>query len=109
MRTFLKWLLRGIVMSTALILLIGVLQREKLTRLMAVNSLFSEARIVENFTSMNSMFENVALTPQSDTVNRLAAGTPMDMPVGFTTWARDRAVTGIIVVQNGIIRFEDYP
>ncbi|AGI69372.1 putative beta-lactamase [Octadecabacter antarcticus 307] len=109
MKTFLKWLLRGVLISTAMIVLIAVLQREKLTRLMAVNSLFSEDRIVENFTSMDTMFENVTLTPQTDTVNRLATGAPMDMPAGFTTWARDRAVTGIIVVQNGIIRFEDYP
>ncbi len=109
MKTFLKWLLRGVLISTVMILLIAVLQREKLSRLMAVNSLFSEDRIVENFTSMDTMFENVALTPQSDTVHRLSTGAPMVMPAGFTTWARDRAVTGIMVVQDGIIRHESYP
>jgi len=109
MKTFLKWLLRGVLISTAMILLIAVLQREKLIRLMAVNSLFSEDRIVENFTSMDMMFENVTLTPQSKTVHRLSTGPPMVMPADFTTWARDRAVTGIMVVQDGIIRHESYP
>jgi hypothetical protein len=88
---------------------VAVVQREKLSRLMAVNSLFSEDRIVENFISMDTMFENVTLTPQSDTVHRLLTGAPMVMPAGFTTWARDRAVTGIMVVQDGIIRHESYP
>jgi chromate transport protein ChrA len=46
MKTFLKWLLRGVLISTVMILLIAVLQREKLSRLMAVNSLFSEDRII---------------------------------------------------------------
>jgi len=109
MKTFLNWLLRGILMSTLLIVLLGFWQREKLTRLVAVNSLFAEDRIVQNFTSMDTMFETAALTPDTDTVNRLATGAPMEMPAGFTTWAQDRAVTGIIVVQNGVIRHESYP
>jgi len=31
------------------------------------------------------------------------------MPAGFTTWAQDRSVTGIMVLKDGIIRYEDYP
>ncbi len=50
MKTFLKWLLRGVPISTVMILLIAVLQREKLSRLMAVNPLLSADRIVENVT-----------------------------------------------------------
>ncbi|MEN8919571.1 MAG: serine hydrolase [Octadecabacter sp.] len=76
---------------------------------MAVNSLFSEERIVENFTQMDTMFETVALSTDTSTSNELARGAALDMPAGYSTWATDRAVTGIVVLQNGIIRYEDYP
>ncbi|MCW1951607.1 MAG: beta-lactamase family protein [Octadecabacter sp.] len=109
MKTFLNWLLRGVLISTALIVIVAVLQREKLSRLMAVNSLFSEERIVENFTQMDTMFETVALSTDTSTSNELARGAALDMPAGYSTWATDRAVTGIVVLQNGIIRYEDYP
>lgn len=109
MKTFLNWLLRGVLISTALIVIVAVLQREKLGRLMAVNSLFSEERIVENFTQMDTMFETVALSTDTSTSNELARGAALDMPAGYSTWATDRAVTGIVVLQNGIIRYEDYP
>ncbi|SMX44435.1 serine hydrolase domain-containing protein [Octadecabacter ascidiaceicola] len=109
MRTFLKWLLRGILLSAVLIAIIAASQREKLGRLMAVNSLFSEDRIVENFTQMDTMFETVAVPAEGTTSNELAPGATMEMPAGYTTWADDRAVTGIVVLQNGVIRYEDYP
>ena len=109
MKTFLKWLLRGALLSAALIAIIAVLQREKLERLMAVNSLFSEERIVENFTQMDTMFENVTLTTDVSSPNQLTHGAVMDMPAVYGTWANDRAVTGIVVLQNGLIRYEDYP
>ncbi len=109
MKTFLKFLLRGILASCILVAIFAFVQRDKITRLLAVNSLFSEERIVENFTSMDEMFENVTMIPATDTVNRLATGAPMDMPAGFTAWAQDRSVTGLLVVQNGVIRHESYP
>lgn len=109
MKTFLKWLLRGALLSVALIAIVAVLQREKLVRLMAVNSLFSEDRIVENFAQMDRMFENIPLTTDTTNANELALGALMDMPAGYSTWAQDRAVTGIVVLQNGVVRYEDYP
>ena len=109
MKTFLQWLLRGALLSAALITIVAVLQREKLGRLMAVNSLFSEDRIVENFTQMGTMFEHVALNTDISASNKLTHGAVMDMPAGYSTWANDRAVTGIVVLQNGVIRYEDYP
>lgn len=109
MKPAFKWLLRGLVLFVLLVALVGVWQREKLTRLLAVNSLFSEDRIVANFNSMDSMFETIALTTDANNVNKLTTGAPMAMPAGFTAWTQDRAVTGMIVVQNGVIRHESYP
>lgn len=107
MKTFLKWLLYGLLASTLAVAVIAVLERDKLTRLMAVNSLFAPDRIVANFISMDTMFESAPLTAGPE--NRLTTGAPIDMPAGFVTWAQDRAVTGIIVVKDGIIRHESYP
>jgi len=109
MKIFLKWVLRGILLCVALIAIVVVLQREKLGNLMAVNSLFSEDRIVENFTQMDTMFEAAVMTTDTSAPNELALGVRMDMPAGFSTWVNDRAVTGIVVLQNGVIRYEDYP
>lgn len=109
MKPILKWLLRGVLFAGILIAIVAIFQREKLGRLMAVNSLFSEERIVENFTQMDTMFETAALTTDTSASNELASGATMDMPAGYSTWATDRAVTGIVVLQNGIIRYEDYP
>ncbi|AKS46964.1 hypothetical protein SAMN05444287_2089 [Octadecabacter temperatus] len=109
MKTFLKWLLRGVLLSALLIAIVAVFQREKLGRLMAVNSLFSEDRIVANFTQMDTMFENIPVTTGTATSNELTSGATMDMPAGYSTWADDRAVTGIVVLQNGVIRYEGYP
>ena len=108
MKSILKWVLRGGLAMVVLALALGIWQREKITRLMAVNSLFAEDRIVGNFISMDSLFETAPLTT-SQTPNRLARGTDMAMPPGFATWAQDRAVTGIVVLKDGNIRHESYP
>jgi len=109
MKTFLKWLGLGLIMGILMVAVIAIWEREKVARLMAVNSLFSEERIVTNFTAMDTMFENVIVPSNPSASNTLNSGPPMDMPAGFETWTQDRAVTGIIVLQNGVIRHESYP
>lgn len=109
MKTFLKWLMGGVLVSTVFIAILGFVERERLTRLMAVNSLFSEDRIVGNFIAMDSMFENIAMVPDTTTVHHLSTGADMVMPAGFTAWADARSVTGIVVLKNGVIRHESYP
>lgn len=108
MKPIFKWVLRGGLAMLLLVLVLGFWQSEKITRLMAVNSLFSEERIVGNFTSMDSLFETAPLATASKP-NRLARGSDMAMPAGFATWAEDRAVTGIVVLKDGNIRYEAYP
>lgn len=99
----------GLLVLIVAAIALGLWQREKLTRLMAVNSLFSESRIVGNFIAMDSMFEHAPMPLSSDTPNRLETGAPMSLPAGFETWANDRSVTAVIVVKDGIIRHESYP
>ncbi|WP_296420986.1 serine hydrolase domain-containing protein [Pseudooctadecabacter sp.] len=90
-------------------LVIAAWQRDRVTRLLAVNSLFSEDRIVGNFIAMDDLFLTTEMTPDTDVVNTLSTGAPMEMPAGFDTWVKDRAVTAIIVARNGVIRHESYP
>lgn len=108
MQPILKQVLRGGLALVLLAVVLGLWQREKITRLMAVNSLFAEEKIVANFISMDSMFDTAPLAT-APTPNRLARGTDMAMPAGFATWAEDRAVTGIVVLKDGNIRHETYP
>lgn len=109
MKTLYKRLGIGLLVGLVVLAGLAFMQRGKITRLLAVNSLFSQDHIVANFTAMDELFESVTLTTDPDNVNTLASGTPMVMPAGFSTWAADRSVTGVIVLQNGIIRHESYP
>ncbi|MEL6958204.1 MAG: serine hydrolase [Pseudomonadota bacterium] len=108
MRRALKWLGLFLLGLIAIVALLALIYQDRVSRLMAVNSLFSEDRIVGNFVAMDTLFLHQEM-PVSAEPNRLQIGAPMDMPPGFTTWAEDRAVTGIIVTQDGIIRHESYP
>jgi len=108
MKTFFAWMARGLLIGIIAVAGLAFLERDRLTRLLAVNSLFSEDKIVANFTAMDTMFENTPVAA-SGPVNTLTTGAPMDMPAGFATWTQDRAVTGIIVVKDGVIQHESYP
>ena len=56
MRRFGKWVLRVFVVLLLAELVVGLWQREQIMRVLAVNSLFSEAKIVNNFSHMNAAF-----------------------------------------------------
>ena len=109
MKPILKWGLMGLLVLVVVIVALGLWQREKVTRLLAVNSLFSENRIVGNFIAMNGMFKHVEMPLSSAPPNRLETGAPMAPPDGFTDWIENRSVTAVIVVKDGIIRHESYP
>lgn len=109
MKTFFAWLLRGSLVSLIAIAGLAFLERDRISRLLATTSLFAQENIVQNFISMGDLFESTPLRRDETVINRLSTGAPMDMPAGFTTWAADRAVTGMIVLKDGIIRHESYP
>ena len=75
-------------------------QREKVARLMAVNTLFAEERIVHNFSHMDELFETRPV-PRDGEVTPLPQGTPMERPEGFDDWLERRGVTGIVVLKDG--------
>ena len=108
MRRFGKWLGRILLALVLAAVVVGLWKREEITRLLAVNSLFSAEKIVHNFSNMNGAFLSVPVSRGDGPVSPLPQGAPLTLPDGADQWLQDRAVTSLLVMQNGQIRFEDY-
>lgn len=108
MRTLIKWVLRIVLMLVLAAVVVGFWKHEEIKRLMAVNSLFSEEKIVHNFSHMNDAFLTVDLPRGEGATFELPYGAGFDLPEGTDTWIEDRAVTSLLVMQDGQIRFEEY-
>ncbi|GAB5435630.1 serine hydrolase domain-containing protein [Falsiruegeria mediterranea] len=108
MRTFGKWLGRVLLALILAAVVVGVWKREEITRLLAVNSLFSEEKIVNNFSNMNAAFLTTTLPRGEGPTSELGYGAEYDLPDGADQWIEDRAVTSLLIMQNGQIRYEQY-
>ncbi|WP_170604608.1 serine hydrolase domain-containing protein [Ruegeria arenilitoris] len=108
MRIALRWLLRIVLTVALAALIVGLWKREEIQRLLAVNSLFSEEKIVHNFSHMNEAFLTVNLPRGTGPTHELPYGPSFELPEGTDNWVEDRAVTSLVVMQNGQIRFEEY-
>ncbi len=103
----LKWL-RRIVVVLVLIAVGGwIWKGEELKRLLAVNSLFSEEKIVDNFSNMETMFLSTSLSGSGE-VSDLPRGAEVTLPDGVSDWLESRSATALVVLKNGEIVFEDY-
>ncbi|MAM60382.1 serine hydrolase [Maritimibacter sp. UBA3975] len=92
----------------ALAALFGIIRREELGRLMAVQTLFDEDRIVSNFSNMDELFKTVPMSRGDGPVSPLPEGEPIDLPPRASEWIEDRAVTALVVLSEGEIVYEDY-
>lgn len=108
MRTFGKWLGRILLMAALAAVVMGVWKRDEITRLLAVNSLFEPDRIVGNFSAMDAAFLNVAVSRGDGPTADLPYGPSLDLPDGAQDWIADRAVTSLLVMKDGAIRYEEY-
>ncbi len=81
---------------------------QELKRLMAVNTLFREDRIVQNFSNMRAAFLNRDVSRGAGPVVPLAQGTPMDMPAAYKDWVAQRDVTSALVLKGGVIVHQAY-
>ena len=108
MRTFGKWLGRTLLV---LILLAGALyawKREEITRVLAVNSLFSADKIVHNFSHMDTMFLSVPVPRGDAPVSALIIGQAITLPDTYDAWVTERAITSAVVLKDGLLRHEAY-
>ena len=108
MRSFLKWTLRVLLMLVLAAVVIGIWKREEIGRLLAVNSLFAEEKIVGNFSAMDRMFLTTQIARGTGPVSPLPEGPAMTPPEGFDDWLSERAVTALVVLKDGEIRHESY-
>jgi len=100
---------RVLIVFVALLALLALWQRDRIARLSTVITLFDAGRIVGNFTSMGTVFETAPMPLADVRPNQLAQGASMTMPSGYRAWSEARAVTGIVVLKDGVIRHEAYP
>jgi len=102
----------------ALVLLAAVLAYynwEKLVRLNSVNTLFSEERIVSNFSNMDKAFYSVPIPARGDVeewqISAKSLPQTFDSPLGtqnIKQWLEETATTSLLIVQDGKIAFEEY-
>lgn len=108
MRRVLKWVFRTILILGLIGLALSIWKREELTRLMAVNTLFDEDRIVENFSHMDRAFLSAEIPRGDGPVSELPKGPAATLPAETDEWIKARAVTSLIVLKSGQIVHESY-
>ncbi len=108
MRKFFKYSIRGILVLAVILAAVALWQREKIIRLLAVNSLFSQEKIVNNFSHMDTMFLTRPLTNGDGEFTPLPTGTAVPLPQGVEEWITTRSVTSLVVLKDGEIVSEDY-
>ncbi|MGR3700349.1 MAG: serine hydrolase domain-containing protein, partial [Roseovarius sp.] len=80
MRKAVKWLARIVVVLVLAAAAVGLWKRDQITRLWAVNSLFDEDRIVQNFSHMDRAFLHVPVPRGTGPVSPLPQGPAMTLP-----------------------------
>lgn len=108
MRSFGKWLGRILLALVLAVVVIGLWKREQITRLLAVNSLFSEEKIVQNFSHMDDAFLTTPVPRGDVPTAELGYGPETELPPAVDTWITDRAVTALVVLKDGKIVYESY-
>lgn len=108
MKKLFKWAGIGVVILALAAVIIGVWKRENIARLMAVNSLFSEDKIIQNFSNMNAAFLSTVIDRGTYPVSPLETGAPIALPAPVTQWIVDRNVTSLIISKDNKTRYEGY-
>lgn len=99
---------RAVLLVAVLGLAIGLWKREEITRLLAVNSLFSAEKIVQNFSHMDRLFHYRVLDRGTGPVSALPPGPPEALPPAAQDWVARRAVTGVVILRGGALTHESY-
>ena len=106
MKRLLKWFLRAVLVIGIVAAIGAIWKWNDIQRLMAVNSLFDEDRIVANFSGMDRLFYHAALPAGDVPVSPLPVN-PRTLP-DLGEWIEARALTAIVVLKDGEVAHEDY-
>jgi CubicO group peptidase (beta-lactamase class C family) len=108
MRCIFRYLVRAIFVLALIAVAVGVWKREEIKRLLAVNSLFSEEKIITNFSGMNAAFLSVDVPRGDGPVAELPKGTEATLTPEVTQWVKDRTITALVVFKDGALVHESY-
>ncbi|MBI6630502.1 serine hydrolase domain-containing protein [Pontibaca salina] len=108
MRRFGKWLGRILLMLILAVATVGFWNRDDISRLLTVNALFDQGKIVQNFSHMNQVFPTVPLDRGHGATSELFYGPETNLPDGAQNWIAQRSVTSLLVLKDGEIRYEEY-
>jgi len=108
MRSFGKWLGRILLALLVAAVVVGLWKRDEITRLLAVNSLFSEDEIVHNFSHMNEAFLSTPVPRGNGPTAELPYGADYTLPPKAETWIEERDVTALVVLKDSGIVYENY-
>ncbi len=107
MKRTLRIAMRLLVVVAIVLAGLAIWKRDEIKRLLAVNSLFAEDRIVANFSGMDAAFLTVPVLAGTDT-SALPQGPATTLPDTATNWIKDRHITGLVVLKDGQIAAEQY-
>ncbi len=102
---------RGLVALLIAVIAIGIaalVKREELARLMAVQSLFTEDKIVNNFSNMDQAFLTKTVSRGDGPISTLPIDATITLPDAAADYIADRYVTSLLVMKHGAIVYEDY-
>ncbi|MBD3663951.1 serine hydrolase domain-containing protein [Sulfitobacter aestuariivivens] len=108
MRTFLRWLGRGLLVSVIILVALGLWKREELSRVWAVITLFDEEKIVSNFSNMDAAFLTTPVPRGNGPTAELSYGAETELPPAVDDWITERDVTALVVLKDGAIVYENY-
>jgi CubicO group peptidase (beta-lactamase class C family) len=108
MRRILVWAFRVLAILVVLLAAAALWKRDDITRLLAVNSLFAEDRIVANFSAMDDLFFHTTLPRGDAAPSPLPPGPPWDLPPDVAEWITDRSVTALVILKDGALVHESY-
>lgn len=103
-----RYVVKGLGILALLLAVLGLWKREEVMRLMAVNSLFSEDRIVQNFSHMDRLFLTRPLSRGDGPVSPLPKGPEAVLPPDVADWVKARNVTALVVLKDGQLVHESY-
>ncbi len=108
MRVFGKWLGRVLFALVLAAIVVGFWKRDEISRLLAVNSLFSEDKIVFNFSNMDQAFLSTPVPRGNGPTAELTYGPEFTLPSKVDDWIATRDVTALVILKDGQIVYENY-
>ncbi len=103
-----KWIIRAFLALAVIVVVAGIANRDRLTRLLAVTSLFDEDKIVANFSNMPELFFSTAMPRGESAPSPLPTGDAMTLPIDYDAWVTDRSATAMVVLHKGTVVHEAY-